>query len=511
LTSNRTSVRLTLNRLFVSIASLFAHLDRHEGEAKRSSGNVLALATMFFRDFSVFPNNAAASNRQFSDTTEFHALENVEVAGVHVVLGGDFANRVRIPNDDIGVGARTKTTLLRIATEKFCDFGGNDLNEAARCHQTSADTVVPNNRHAILKAVDTVGDFAEVIFAKSLLVGVEGAVVSADSVEIAVGEVLHQDCLGFGVRAERRAHDVGSGVAPAVMPASTSVSSETSGDWLTIGEFSFVASADDSFTCQLAHDVNNVNGSVDARANHESAISGFGFDFFGAAHGVSFGAGDALLDDAFRAFLDGVAVFGVDLNHGADSLASLEDFEHFSICYHEDALVRHETLEGGDTVLLDEGFHFLGDVSFLIPPCDGAVETVVANDLGVGPRAPLVPRSDERLALGRNGEVDEHCGTTSDGGASAVIEVIDGDLTHEGKLAVRVGIDSSRHHKSVFAVDHTCASRTRLDVDSRLNLGDFVSDNEDIRNDFFFSGNTFTTLEENCSWLLRHFFFFFFK
>ena len=52
------------------------------------------------------------------------------------------------------------------------------------------DTFLPDDSHAVLQSIHSIGDFGEVVDAHGLLLGGEGAVVRAGALEISAGQQL---------------------------------------------------------------------------------------------------------------------------------------------------------------------------------------------------------------------------------------------------------------------------------------------------------------------------------
>ena len=53
------------------------------------------------------------------------------------------------------------------------------------------DTFLPDDSHAVLQSIHSIGDFGKVIDAHGLLLGGEGAVVRAGALEISTGQQLN--------------------------------------------------------------------------------------------------------------------------------------------------------------------------------------------------------------------------------------------------------------------------------------------------------------------------------
>ena len=84
------------------------------------------------------------------------------------------------------------------------------------------------------------------------------------------------------------------------------------------------------------------------------------------------------------------------------------------------------------------------------------MKTVVAVDFRVGPSSPGFISFTDRHSFVGNGEVDEGCRSSSDSRFRSCVEVVFGVGSHEGKLHVGVGVDTSRNDQLVRAVDNFC-------------------------------------------------------
>lgn len=99
-------------------------------------------------------------------------------------LGGNGAFPVGIPDDNVSVRADGYNALSRIQVKNFCSIRAGDRNESRGVHYASVYTLLPEHRHSILHTIHTVGNLGEIIFAQSLLLGVERAIVAADNLKI---------------------------------------------------------------------------------------------------------------------------------------------------------------------------------------------------------------------------------------------------------------------------------------------------------------------------------------
>src|SRR3989338_10172869 len=136
------------------------------------AGDVTAGARDEVDELAFVPADAATGDGGVGDSLDLHALEDVKVAGVVVGLGGDDSGGAGVPDDDVGVGADGDEALARIAVEELGYVGGGDGDELRRGEDARGHALVPHHGHAVLDAVDAVGNAAEVVLPQRLLVGV---------------------------------------------------------------------------------------------------------------------------------------------------------------------------------------------------------------------------------------------------------------------------------------------------------------------------------------------------
>lgn len=89
------------------------------------------------------------------------------------------ARRLRIPHNDIRIGARLNAPLARIQIENLGRIRAGHRHKLARIDDARMDALLPDDRHAILDAVHAVRDLGEVVQAELLVRLVEGAIVAA--------------------------------------------------------------------------------------------------------------------------------------------------------------------------------------------------------------------------------------------------------------------------------------------------------------------------------------------
>lgn len=111
-------------------------------------------------------------------------LEDVEVNGLDMGLGGNGAFPVGIPNDNVGVRADGYNTLSRIQVEDSGGVRAGDRNESHGVHYASVYTLLPDHWHSVLHTVHAIGNLCKIIFAQSLLFGIKRAIVATGNLKI---------------------------------------------------------------------------------------------------------------------------------------------------------------------------------------------------------------------------------------------------------------------------------------------------------------------------------------
>lgn len=99
-------------------------------------------------------------------------------------LGGNGAFPVGIPDDNVSVRADSYNAFSRIQVKDFGGIRAGDRNESRRVHYASMHTLLPEHRHPILHTIHTIGNLGKIVFAQSLLLGIERAIVAADNLKI---------------------------------------------------------------------------------------------------------------------------------------------------------------------------------------------------------------------------------------------------------------------------------------------------------------------------------------
>ena len=118
---------------------------------------------------SFIDHDPSIGNDIISHPMNLHAFEDIEIDGMMMRLGRNSPFLVRIPDDDVSIGSRLNDPLTRVEVEYLGRSGAGDLDESLLGHDALGHSALPNDRHAVFQAVDTVGDLGEIVQAKSLL------------------------------------------------------------------------------------------------------------------------------------------------------------------------------------------------------------------------------------------------------------------------------------------------------------------------------------------------------
>ncbi|CAD6244141.1 GSCOCG00013266001-RA-CDS [Cotesia congregata] len=109
--------------------------------------------------------NSSTNNNIFWNSSNFHSLKNIKINSLNMSIRRDNSLAVRVPNNNVSIRPYSNNSLSRIQIEYFSSICTCNSDESHGIHNTSMDTLFPNNRHPILDSVDAVGYFGKVIFA----------------------------------------------------------------------------------------------------------------------------------------------------------------------------------------------------------------------------------------------------------------------------------------------------------------------------------------------------------
>lgn len=133
---------------------------------------------------SILDANPAMDDHVLRYAVALHALEDVEVASLMMSRGRNGTDRLRIPDKNIRIRARSDTALARVDIEDFGRICTGDGNEPLRVDQSRLDTFIPDDGHPVLDTVDAVRNLSKVAKAEFFLVLIEGAVIAAGRLQI---------------------------------------------------------------------------------------------------------------------------------------------------------------------------------------------------------------------------------------------------------------------------------------------------------------------------------------
>lgn len=116
--------------------------------------------------------------------TQSTCLEDVEVNGLDMGLGGNGTFPVGIPDDNVGVRADSYNTFSRIEVEDFGSVRAGDGNESHGIHYASVCTLLPEHCHPVFHTIHAIGNLRKIVFTQSFLFRIECAIVATDNLKI---------------------------------------------------------------------------------------------------------------------------------------------------------------------------------------------------------------------------------------------------------------------------------------------------------------------------------------
>ena len=197
--------------------------------------------------------------------------------------------------------------------------------------------------------------------------------------------------------------------------------------------------------------VNDVDRRAGDFGHGDGAMNSFRFGLYGTSESVidgcalTFGQG-SLYDD-----INNSAVFGVHTDESAVFGGLAESFENGGVVNHENAGIRHEEFEAGDT-FVNHGIHIFkagfAEVS------DDHVQAVIDRRFLIGLFPPSVESVAHLCAFGLNGEIDEGGGATEGSGFGTGFEIVGGGGAAEGHIEMSVNVDAAWEEEETGGVDH---------------------------------------------------------
>ena len=365
--------------------------------------------------------------------------------------GGDGFFLVRVPEDQVGVGADGNRPLAGIEAKQLGRSRGDQLDEAIRGEAPGVDAARIDQAQAVLDAGAAVGDLGKVVLAHLLLVLVaEGAVVGGDHLQAVLGQTGPEFFLVPLFPKRRREDVLGSFEAGDVEVLDGE--EEILGTGLRIDGQAAVAGLADLLQGLIAGKVDDVNGRAGHFGQGNGAAGGFRLGGGGAGERVILGSGLAFGQGSLDDNVNGASVFRVHTNEGAVLRRLGHRLEDHAVFHQENAGIGHKELEAGHTVA-HQRIHFfepgVGQVG------NDAMEGVVDGGFALGFLSPGVEGRAQGLALVLDGEVDERGGAAEGGGDGAGLEIVRAGGAAEGHIDMGVDVDAAGN-------DHQALSGQRL-------------------------------------------------
>lgn len=129
-------------------------------------------------------SNVTSTSARDSYEAGLGYLENVKVNSRVVSFNGDRVLEIRVPNDNVPVGADVDAPFTRVHVEDLGSVRRSDGHEASGIHFAGYHALFPDERHALFDAVHAVRDLGEVALADLLLLLGERAVVSSGDLQV---------------------------------------------------------------------------------------------------------------------------------------------------------------------------------------------------------------------------------------------------------------------------------------------------------------------------------------
>ena len=211
------------------------------------------------------------------------------------------------------------------------------------------------------------------------------------------------------------------------------------------------------FFARGMHDINRHTRHV---GNHDGTIGRLALDLRGPGKGVGFGAGIALGHQLALEFGDDIAVFGMDQSGAAQFAKAAERREHLVIIHHQGALVGHEMLEGGNT-LVDHQRHV---VEHLLPPPGHRHMVGIVTGRPAGFVVPHLHGIQQALPLPRQHKVHNHRGAARQGRPGAGFKVIRRIGAHEGHFQMGMRVNATGHDVTAGGIQRGVAPQVRADL-----------------------------------------------
>ena len=192
-------------------------------------------------------------------------------------LGRDSACALRVPQDQVGIGANLQRALARVEIEDLRGVGAGQRDEVSHRQLAAVDAFIPEHRHTVLDACRAIGDLAEVIAPCGFLLGAKAAVVGGGGVQVARLQATPQRLL-MPTRAKRRAHYVAGGGLPVGVAIHAVVQQQMAGQHLAVHRLTLGAGIGDFVQGFLGRDVHQIQRRAQRLGDADGTAGGFAFD-----------------------------------------------------------------------------------------------------------------------------------------------------------------------------------------------------------------------------------------
>src|SRR6267142_5583622 len=434
----------------------------------------LAAATLT-DEFSVAYLDFASHGHDRRAALNLHSFESIVIV-VHVLeFRGDHATVVRVVNDEVGITTYGNRALARKKPKKFRGARAGGVDETIHIQASAFHPMRIQQIDAILDSRDPVGNIDEGILAEKFLLGVERAMIRSNGIDRAKCQRVPQYS-AIVLCAQRRRHYVLHAFDTGPLGIGL-VEQEVRQYGLHMNLHAARFRLERHMQSPLARQMDHVPGCYRVFQKRCEAAGAFGFDRFGAAGLMPFGADPPFCEQLLLQTRYEFRVFTVRGDNHSKALGEFEGLVHFGVIDTEKVFVGEKDFERRRAVgnnlsqLRLRLFHKLGDRH---------MESVVARALAVGLRLPeLITFQRIIVAIGA-AHFNVSCRSTYERRDATGLVRVFGKGSHERKIDMYVGIDKTRKNEFAAGVDDFRLRRSLdifadacnsfvFDVDIRLN------------------------------------------
>ena len=138
-------------------------VERRRERRRRDDATLSGRSTGGRAELVLVDDDSAARKHELRSAVDLHPLEDVEVHRLEVSLTRDRPQVVRVPDDDVGVGADLDPALPGVDPEGFGRIRTGDRDEPGRVGLLVVDEPLPDDPEPVFDAVDAGRNLGEVV------------------------------------------------------------------------------------------------------------------------------------------------------------------------------------------------------------------------------------------------------------------------------------------------------------------------------------------------------------